>query len=252
MATPMVATTRRERRAAERAARPRGHRRARSTGGRLNLQTLSLAGLLGGMALVAVAIVFGSPPSDRADDTEMVVAVAPAGVATDGFVLGSPDAPVTIELFEDFQCPACAAWSRTVFPLLATNELAAGTVKIVFHDMAFLGTESADAGRAAYAAAQQGRFWDIWATLYANQGRENSGAFSRARLLAMAHRLGLDEARFQADMDSAAAAAAIEASRAAARGAGITSTPTLIVGGEVLVGVQPYPELAAAIAAAAR
>jgi protein-disulfide isomerase len=117
--------------------------------------------------------------------------------------------------------------------------------------MAFLGPESTDAGRAAYAAAQQGTFWDMWATLYANQGRENSGAFSRARLIAMADRLGLDVARFVADMDSSAAQEAIDASRADATRADVTSTPTLIVDGQPFVGVQPYPDLAAAIAAAA-
>jgi protein-disulfide isomerase len=166
-------------------------------------------------------------------------------------VLGQADAPVTIDLYEDFQCPACEAWGRTVFPSLASNELASGSVKIVFHDMAFLGPESADAGRAAHAAAQQGRFWDMWATIYANQGRENSGAFSRERLIAMADRLGLDVARFEADMDSMAAQAAIDRSRADAGRAGVTSTPTLIVDGQAFVGAQPYADIAAAIAAAA-
>jgi protein-disulfide isomerase len=124
-------------------------------------------------------------------------------------------------------------------------------VKIVFHDMAFLGPESTDAGRAAHAAAQQGRFWDMWATLYANQGRENSGAFSRARLIAMADRLGLDVDRFEAEMDSTAAQAAIDDSRADAGRAGVTSTPTLIIEGRAFVGVEPYPDIAAAITAAA-
>jgi protein-disulfide isomerase len=129
--------------------------------------------------------------------------------------------------------------------------LQGGRVRIVFHDMAFLGPESSDAGRAAYAAAQQDRFWDMWATLYANQGRENSGAFGRERLVAMAERLGLDVARFEADMDSAAAQATIDRSRADAARSGVTSTPTLIIEGRAFVGVQPYADIAAAIAAAA-
>ena len=131
------------------------------------------------------------------------------------------------------------------------NELRTGIVKVAFHDMAFLGQESTSAGRAAYAAAQQGRFWDMWATLYANQGRENSGAFSRTRLMAMADQLGLDLARFGADMDSPSALASIGDSRAEAARLGVTSTPTLIVGDRMLVGLRSYPDLAAAIAAAA-
>jgi protein-disulfide isomerase len=252
MSVPQAANTRRQRRSAERAARGgvRGHRRA--AGRRLTLGSLSVLGLAGGLAVVALAIVFGTRPTPTATETAAVtIANLPADLAADGFVLGRADAPVTIDLYEDFQCPACGAWGRNVFPRLASNELAAGTAKIVFHDMAFLGPESKDAARAAHSAAQQDRFWDMWATLYANQGRENSGAFSRDRLVAMADRLGLDTARFEADMDSAAAHAAIDASRADASRAGVTSTPTLIVDGQLLVGVQPYPDLAAAIAAAA-
>jgi protein-disulfide isomerase len=216
------------------------------------LGSLSVLGLVGGLAVVALAIVFGARPTPTpAETAEVRIAHVPAGLAADGLVLGRADAPVTIDLYEDFQCPACEAWGRNVFPSLASNELAAGTVKIVFHDMAFLGPESTDAGRAAHAAAQQGGFWDMWATLNANQGRENSGAFSRARLIAMARLLGLDMARFEADMDSSAAQAAIDASRADASRAGVTSTPTLIIDGQPLLDVRPYPDLAAAIATAA-
>ena len=52
-------------------------------------------------------------------------------------------------------------------------------------------------------------------------------------------------------MDSPAALASIGDSRAEAGRLGVTSTPTLIVGDRMLVGVRTYPDLAAAIAAAA-
>jgi protein-disulfide isomerase len=212
---------------------------------------LSLLGLVGGVAVVALAVVFGARPGPPPGTADVAIARVPAGLASDDFVLGRADAPVTIDLYEDFQCPACQAWGESVFPSLASNELQGGRVRVVFHDMAFLGPESSDAGRAAYAAAQQDRFWDMWATLYANQGRENSGAFGRERLIAMAERLGLDVARFEADMDSAAAQATIDRSRADAARSGVTSTPTLIIEGRAFVGVQPYADIAAAIAAAA-
>ncbi len=250
MSRPMLATTRRERRAAERAAHPRVRQKARSASRRPGMGTLSALGLIGGIAVVVAAIAFGKPPTTTGD-AHVTLALAPAGIATDGFVIGAADAPVTIDLYEDFQCPACETWGRTVFPLLAANELATGTARIVFHDIAFLGQESVDAGMAAYAAAQQGRFWDMWATLYANQGHENAGSFSRDRLVAMAEVLGLDIARFETDMDSSAASSALAASKSAAGQAGVTSTPTLVVAGQALVGVGAYPELAAAIAAAA-
>jgi protein-disulfide isomerase len=241
--------TRRERRLAERAARHDARRRRRGRRS-LGLGALSVIAIVGGLVVVAIAMFLGARPIARTTEaTSVTSARAPADLATDGFALGAADAPVTIDLYEDFQCPACESWGRNVFPTLAANELAAGSVRIVFHDMAFLGQESVAAGRAAYAARQQDRFWDMWATLYANQGHENSGAFNRDRLIAMAQELGLDADRFIADMDSPGAMAAIEASRGEARRAGVTSTPTLVIGGQMLAGVGSYPEIAGAISA---
>ena len=248
MSVTPATLTRRERRQAARRARHQVPT-PRSTRRRPGLATLSALGLVGGLLVVALAIALGSrpavPPSASAP---VAIARVPAALVTHGFAIGRSDAPVTIDLYEDFQCPACRSWASGVFPRLAQNELANGTVRIVFHDMAFLGPESTDAGLAAFAAAQQDRFWDMWATIYANQGHENSGAFSRERLVAMARGLGLDLPRFEADLSSSAARAALDRSRSEAAGAGVTSTPTVIVERQVLVGAQPYAELAALIA----
>lgn len=252
MTTPNTARTRRERRIEERLARrdePRARRGQDKR--RINLGLLSLVAVVAGLIVIAIAIALGGDKAVPTTPLQVATATVPAGLPTDGYVLGKADAPVTIELYEDFQCPACESWGKNVFPRLAANELANGTAKIVFVQMAFLGDESVGAAKAAYAAGRQDRFWDMWATLYANQGRENSGAFSRDRLVAMAERMGLDVATFEADMDSAEAAAAVSASDGAASAAGVRSTPTLVIAGQAFVGVQPYPDIAAAIAAAA-
>jgi protein-disulfide isomerase len=252
MSGPQTARSRRERRLADRKAGGEPRRGDRGpTPRRPGLGAITAIALVGGLVVVVIAIVLGARPGSSAPGgTAITVGHAPAGLASSGFVLGRADAPVTIDLYEDFQCPVCATWSKSVFPSLVTNELAAGTVKIAFHDMAFLGPESIAAAKAAQAAQQQGRFWDMWATLYANQGRENSGAFSQDRLMAMATQLGLDTARFQTDMASAATQAAVDAGRTTGSAAGITSTPTLVIAGQAYVGVRPYSEIAAAIAAA--
>jgi predicted DsbA family dithiol-disulfide isomerase len=70
--------------------------------------------------------------------------------------------------------------------------------------------------------------------------------------MAMAGQLGLDLTVFEADMESSAAQAAIDASRSDASRAGVDSTPTLIIGGHKVVGAQAYADVAAAISAAAR
>ena len=204
MSSQPVQPLRRERRAAALAQKRAGTRPAHEPR-RIGIGAVSVVALVAGLALVGAILFFNQP---KVAPVSVSPASAPAGIPSTGHILGNAAAPVTIDLFEDFQCPACSQWGQNVFPTLAHNELASGRAKIVFHAFAFIGQESKDAGRAAWAAEQQGRFWDMWATLYANQGlHENGGAFTRDRLLAMADTLGLDATRFAADFDSADATA---------------------------------------------
>lgn len=208
--------------------------------------------LVAGAGIIAVAMLVAARPGPTSVPASLAPPVAGmfAGVATNGFALGRADAPVTIDLYEDFQCPACKRWGETVFPELAANELKQGQARIVFHDFAFLGPESLIAARAGHAAANQGRFWDLWAAIYAAQGPENSGALNQAKLVELARGLGLDIDQFTADMAVAAAGPAVDASIARAHELGVNSTPTIIVDGRLLVGAG-YEDIAAAVANAA-
>jgi protein-disulfide isomerase len=248
MSTTSPRPVRRERRAAELAARRAAVRTPVRSQPRFGLVQITLVALIAGLVLIGAAILLNNRAP--ASTIEVVRGSAPSGVPASGFVLGKADAPVTIEIFEDFQCPACLRWGSDVFPTLAGRELADGTVKIVFHGYSFIGPESIDAAKAAWAANEQGRFWDMWATLYANQGlHENAGAFARDRLVAMADVIGLDHDRFLVDIDSAEAASAVSASSASAIAAGITATPSLVINGK-LFGGAGYADLSTAIAAA--
>ena len=240
---------RRERRAAANARRRADRSPATRERRRIGIGLVSLVALLAGAVLIAAIVILGAKPAPAMGS--VVRALGPAGIPSAGRVLGSASAPVAIDLYEDFQCPACDQWGQNVFPSLVRNELAAGTVRIVYHGFAFIGPESMNAGRAAWAAEQQGRFWDMWSTLYANQGlHENGGAFARPRLISMADALGLDGARFAADLDSAAATSFVADGIAQAAAAGVASTPTLMIAGKAL-GSSGYVDVAAAIAAAA-
>jgi protein-disulfide isomerase len=248
MSSQPARALRRERRAATLAQRRAAPRRASTRKPRgIGIGLVSGVALGAGLLVVTAIAVLGG--RSTAPPVSVAVARAPAGIPAQGQVLGHAAAPVTLDLYEDFQCPACLRWGQTVFPSLVRNEIDRGTVKIAFHGFAFIGPESRDAERAAWAADRQGRFWDMWATLYANQGlRENGGSFRRERLVAMADELGLDVARFSADLDSPEATAFVANGAAAAHRAGVSSTPTVIVNGAVVEG--GYTETSAAIAAA--
>jgi protein-disulfide isomerase len=229
---------------------------AHTTSRWLSLPAISALALVGGVLIIGLAIATGrlqaSPPSAVSTlPAAPAVAGEFSGLPTDGFALGWADAPVTIDLYEDFQCPACRQWGELVFPELVANELADGTARLVFHDFAFIGPESFTAARAGHAAANQNRFWDLWSTLYANLGPENGGTLTPGRLVEMAQGLGLDVDRFSADLAPGASGPAVDASNAAAHDLGVNSTPTIVIDGQLLVGAS-YDEIAAAVADAAR
>jgi len=220
-------TSRHARREAER----RADRAPRATSARRRSPLLWLTG--GGLAagLVLVAILF---LADR--PAEGLALVPPADATpveiTDGRALGSTGAPVTLDAYEDFQCPACGLYSRATEPRLIREYVTGDRLRIVFHDFAFIGAESLAAAGAARAADAQGAFWPYHDWLFANQSGENRGGFRRAVLVEIARRIGLDVARFERDLDAPATAAAVRVETRAASSVPVNSTPTLVVNGK--------------------
>ena len=200
-----------------------------------------------GLAVVAVLVLVNRP-------TEALALLPPGDPTpvelTDGRALGRSDAPATLDVWEDYQCPGCGLYSTATEPRLIREYVAPGRLRIVFRDFAFLGQESLDAAAAARAAGNQGAFWAYHDWLFANQSGENRGAFRREVLVEIARRIGLDLARFERDLDDPSTADAVSAERASASSVPVTSTPTLVLNGRVIEGGLAWETLAAAIEAA--
>jgi len=83
---------------------------------------------------------------------------------------GSPNAPIKLEEFSDFQCPSCRAfYEGTLRPMMA-DYVAQGKVYLVHHDFPLpMHAHSYQAARWANAAAEIGRFEDVEAALFDNQ-----------------------------------------------------------------------------------
>jgi protein-disulfide isomerase len=155
-------------------------------------------------------------------------------------IRGAADAPVTLVEFSDFQCGFCFRVNPTLAQLLDRYK---GKVRLVFKHSPIEGHTAAPlAHRAAYAAHQQGKFWEMHDRIFANQR-----AMDREALLAHAAALGLDRAKFTADMDGAASQAVLDRDQAEAAKVGVDGTPTFFVNGTPLVGAQPIEAFAAAI-----
>jgi protein-disulfide isomerase len=175
----------------------------------------------------------------------------PIDIPSNGRTLGNPEASVTVDVWNDYQCPQCRVFATEVLPELLGKGVRVGLVKIVYHDRivvdANVGShDSANAANAARCAADQGKFWTYQDWLWANQGTEGNGAFTTARLVAIGARVGLDNDAFRACVRNGSHASDVLAESAAGKAQGVNATPTVVVNGHVLA-VSDYATIAVAI-----
>jgi glutaredoxin len=146
-------------------------------------------------------------------------------VRTEGFpTRGAPMAPVTIVEFSDFECPYCGRAHPLLTELLRELD---GQVKLVFRQYPLSGHPRAmPAARATVAAGQQGKFWEMADLLF-----EHQRALEDEDLERYAQQIGLDMARFRADLRSPETQAAIERDREEGRRIEVQGTPAFFVNG---------------------
>ena len=214
-------------------------------------------GGLGVVALAAFVLLQGGPAT--ADTANLLTPGVPTPLAlADGRAIGKADAPVTLEVWTDFQCPVCGELARIVEPQLIASYVTPGTLRIVHHDAAFQGAkssasydESVEAGAGARCAADQGRYWPFQDWTFANQSGENKGAYADARLRSIATEAGLDVAAWDACRVTGEQQAAVRSDTAQALAAGVNATPTMTLNGQTIVGLRSATELGLMIEAAA-
>jgi len=97
-----------------------------------------------------------------------------------------------IEIYEDFQCPACQRF-ETISGEYIADLINTKQAKVAFHMLSFLGPESQLAANAAGCAADQGKFLDFHKLLYANQPPENSGTWTSSYFSTLSIALGITE-----------------------------------------------------------
>jgi len=143
---------------------------------------------------------------------------------------------VTLEVWSDFQCPACGEFAELVEPTLIREYVTTGTLRIIDHDAAFQGArvgasfdESVEAGAGARCAAEQGAYWPFRDWLFANQVGENEGAFRDERLRAIATAAGLDVVAWAACRATGEQQAAVRAETQQGVAQGVSATPTMFL-----------------------
>lgn len=140
---------------------------------------------------------------------------------------GSVSAPVIFEEFGDLQCPPCA----TLSPVVDQLEKQYGRkLRVVFRQFPLLVHKNAPAAaRATEAAGLQGRFWEMHHLLYQTQAAWKDSPNPQQIFEADAAQLGLDVARFKADIQSDKVTARLNADKRRATSLGVESTPTVFI-----------------------
>jgi protein-disulfide isomerase len=206
-------------------------------------QGLAIAAVVLVVAVVAGLVIAWQNSSSSSSEGSAAPVAATYQATRDGAVVtaGAPTAPATVDVYEDFLCPACQQFEK-IYGDEITTALNQGKVKVNYHLIAILEQRSTPpgysslAGGAGLCAAEAGVFPAFHARLFAEQPPEGGPGKTAQELVAIGQQLGAkgdfaacvnDAANGQAILDATNAAAA---NPAVAPG-GRLSTPTVLLNG---------------------
>ena len=163
---------------------------------------------------------------------------------TEGVALGSKKAPLVLIEFTDYQCPYCKRFYDTTFAELKKNYIDTGKLRFISRNLPLpFHKHAEDAALAAACANDQGKYWQMRQSIFANPQQlqpENLSVYARDN--------GLSVKRFDMCMEKKTHIKKIQKDMADARAIGISGTPSFvlarnsgkIVEGEKVVGAQPF------------
>jgi protein-disulfide isomerase len=138
-------------------------------------------------------------------------------------VRGKADAPVTLVVFSDFECPWCGKIEPVVMQLLAANQ---DKVRVVFKYLPLpMHQHAEEAAIAAIAAQKQGKFWEMRDALFQVTN------WSPAAVEEAARKVGLNLAQLQADMNAPDVRTQLMKDKNDAQVADVAATPSLFING---------------------
>jgi protein-disulfide isomerase len=161
-----------------------------------------------------------------------------------GFVMGRPDAPLTMVEFTDLQCPFCRQYATTTFDEIKKNWIDTGRLRYISRDFPLdFHPQALSAARAARCAGEQGHFWEMRMGLM-----RNANLLSPEYIATTAAEMKLDTKAFAACTASTRFDAEIRADMVEGATIGIAGTPTFVIGrtspssleGPMIVGAMPY------------
>ena len=204
-----------------------------------------------GALIIAGAFAFGHGGTPAATDGKaQAVKVDIKNVKTEGEpFIGDANAPVTMAIWFDYQCPFCKQLELNVTSQIVEQYVKTGKVKIVFKDFQFLGQDSQTAAEFARAMweAYPNQYYDWYKAMFVAQDEEGDKGFGNLDSIKTltAKIPGVDVAKVTKLMtdNKAKYDAAITADRTEGQAMGINGTPAIIIGTTLLSGAQPLTSI---------
>lgn len=184
--------------------------------------------VLAAVALIAVAVV--ASQSGTGDNAAVPAGVEPPG---GGAPYGDDTAPVVMDEWIDFSCPACATFTAALGETIS-EQVAAGDLKVFYHPVSFINAGSERAANAFGCAIDQGRTNEFYEAVFAVQGAESGDGVTNEELIEIGRSVGIESEEFEQCVDDGTYDGWADNVDAAQREAGVAGTPTIFLNGELV------------------
>ncbi len=198
------------------------------------------------------ALATGNSPSQGTGPT-----IKMSQLLDDDPFLGSPNAPVVLVEFSDFQCPFCRKFYNEALAQIETNYVNTGKVQFVYRDFPLnsIHPMAQPYAEAAECADDQGKWREMHDIIFEKQNAKGAGTifdFTTDNVKQWAQEMGLNAQTFNSCLDSGKYAQEVMADEQAGASLGITGTPGFLIGRrdgtpQLISGAQPYSVFQAAI-----
>ncbi|HUF29920.1 MAG TPA: thioredoxin domain-containing protein [Gemmatimonadaceae bacterium] len=170
----------------------------------------------------------------------------------EGYLMGDPNAPVTIYEFADFECPACATWATVQKHDVVQRLVATGQANLRFFDFPLpMHQNTTQAHNAAACAADQDKFWEMHDAIFVGQPEWAGNSRPKRFFEGYARNIGLDVSAWESCYENGTHLPRILANKAEGDRRGVNSTPTFVIGRRLRPGVLPFDVIKAMVDSAA-
>ena len=195
-------------------------------------------GLLAAVAVVGIGLLGYQLSKPATVSIPANVTVQPSDTAGfHGYFKGADSAPVEITEYADYQCPFCQTFATLQMPTIDERLIQTGRLRWRYRDFPLQQHSfSRVAAHSAACADEQGKYWPQHERIYEGQPEWAAAGDAAGIFRRYAGQTGLDLAKYDACMSSGKYAGRIQASYDEGVRAGVSSTPTLLVGGRLYQG----------------